>query len=105
MNLPKTIRDATVLVSNLGEPFPWIDTLCIIQDSDEDKAYQIRNLADIDSNSILTILAVEGSDACVGLSRGHGRYPETYLGQESSLRKKDAITPRSKTVWASRAWT
>ena len=108
-NLPKTIRDAIFLVSKLGERFLWIDTLCIIQDSDDDKAYQIREMADIYSNSLLTILAVEGYNANAGLSRCNGQYQERPL-EDGMLVNETVLASsgepsRSNTVWTSRGWT
>jgi Heterokaryon incompatibility protein (HET) len=42
VRLPKTIKDAEKLVYWLGYRYLWVDSLCIIQDEEEDKARQIQ---------------------------------------------------------------
>lgn len=54
---PQTIRDAILVCRKLGFQYLWIDALCIIQDSPEDKAREIQKMGFIYSNSILTISA------------------------------------------------
>lgn len=50
-------RDAVRVTRALGLRHLWIDSLCIIQDDDEDKALQIATMGTIYSNSYLTIAA------------------------------------------------
>ena len=62
-----TIADAIGLASRIGLRYIWIDALCIIQDSPEDKAIQIPQMHQIFSRAELTIVAAYGSDADAGL--------------------------------------
>ncbi|KAI1765504.1 hypothetical protein GGR53DRAFT_465330 [Hypoxylon sp. FL1150] len=39
--LSGTIRDAVVVTRKLGQSFLWVDALCILQDSEEDKVVQL----------------------------------------------------------------
>jgi hypothetical protein len=55
--LPQTIRDAIRVTHSLGYRFLWIDSLCILQDSDEDKRNEIGNMRSIYSDSSLVIIA------------------------------------------------
>ena len=66
--LDKTIRDAIELVSKMGEKYLWVDALCILQDSGEDKSIQIPQMDKVYGKAILTIVAAQGADANVGLS-------------------------------------
>ena len=55
--LPQTIRDAIHVTHALGFRFLWADSLCIIQDSDEDKRREIGRMRHIYRNARLTIIA------------------------------------------------
>lgn len=55
--LPKTFAEACVTVKKLGLTYLWIDSLCIIQDSDADKALEIPNMADYYQNAELNLSA------------------------------------------------
>lgn len=55
--LPKSLQDAILLTRALGFQYIWIDSLCIIQDCDEDKDREITKMANIYKNAVLTISA------------------------------------------------
>lgn len=55
--MPKTFAEACVTVKKLGLNYLWIDSLCIIQDSDADKALEIPNMADYYQNAELNLSA------------------------------------------------
>ncbi|KAI7779795.1 hypothetical protein LA080_000293 [Diaporthe eres] len=55
--LPKTFAEACVTVKKLGLNYLWIDSLCIIQDSNADKALEIPNMADNYQNAALNLSA------------------------------------------------
>lgn len=61
--LPQAMRDAVVLTRVLGLRYLWIDALCIIQDSPSDWEEQSANMAEIYSNSFLSISAHAAMDA------------------------------------------
>ncbi|KAI0369473.1 HET-domain-containing protein [Pilatotrama ljubarskyi] len=56
-SLPQTIRDAIRVTHDLGFRHLWIDSLCIIQDSDEDKRRELGRMHRIYRNAYLTIIA------------------------------------------------
>lgn len=62
--LPPTICDAIRVTHMLGFRWLWIDSLCIIQDSDEDKAHEIGRMHHIYRYAHVTIMA--GSAEAVG---------------------------------------
>jgi hypothetical protein len=55
--LTKTMQDAVTVTRFLGIRYLWIDSLCIIQDSEEDWSQQSSKMSGIYRNSIITIAA------------------------------------------------
>jgi hypothetical protein len=55
--LPKSLQDAILLTRVLGIQYIWIDSLCIIQDCDEDRDREMARMANIYKNAIFTISA------------------------------------------------
>ncbi|EIW59717.1 HET-domain-containing protein, partial [Trametes versicolor FP-101664 SS1] len=64
--LPATIRDAIRLTHLLGFCALWVDSLCIVQDSDEDKHHEIRRMHDVYRYAHLTIVAASAERANAG---------------------------------------
>ena len=65
--LPKTFQDAVTINRKLGIRHIWIDSLCIIQDDDEDWRMESSKMASIYQNGFLTIAASRASgdnDGC-----------------------------------------
>ena len=109
--LPKTIKDAMALVEMLGERYLWVDSLCIIQDDEDDKAIQIAAMDQIYSSSVLTIAAASGDNADAGLP-GMSAGPRTFQRHIDNVQGLYfANLPRrfdpaiDESVWNSRAWT
>ncbi|KAH8807774.1 heterokaryon incompatibility protein-domain-containing protein [Xylogone sp. PMI_703] len=55
--LPQTIRDAIEVTKSIAVPYLWVDALCIIQDSDDDKRHEIAMMQQIYKESFITIVA------------------------------------------------
>lgn len=55
--LSKTFQDTIVATQRLGQRYLWIDSLCIIQDSQEDWQTQANSMAHVYSKSYCTIAA------------------------------------------------
>lgn len=64
--LPQTLKDAILVTRKLGIRYLWIDALCIIQDSDEDKAKELTQMPNIYKEAILTISAAVADDCQKG---------------------------------------
>ncbi|CAN9469871.1 unnamed protein product [Alternaria alternata] len=60
-DLPQTIQDAIRFSRQLGIKYLWIDSLCIVQDSVEDKHREIARMASIYQNAFATIAATNTS--------------------------------------------
>ncbi|CAO2653535.1 Nn.00g029460.m01.CDS01 [Neocucurbitaria sp. VM-36] len=61
VNLPQTLLDAIYVTRHLGLRYIWIDALCIIQDSNEDRAFEIGQMAKVYSNATITIAATRAA--------------------------------------------
>ena len=111
-NLPKTIADAMIVVTQIEERYLWADRLCIIQDSVQDKSVQIQQMDKVYREAALTIVAAASGDTGdAGLPgvrsgsrqasqiRGTFRYLQFV---ETRTYMQDLIEPSR---WYSRAWT
>ncbi|KAI1816258.1 HET-domain-containing protein [Poronia punctata] len=64
--LTKTFQDAIDVCRRLDIHYIWIDSLCIIQDSDEDWAEESIKMAQIYASAFLTIAATKSRDGTGG---------------------------------------
>ncbi|KAL7925258.1 heterokaryon incompatibility domain-containing protein [Trichoderma austrokoningii] len=111
-SFPKSIRDAMILAKELGFQYIWIDSLCIIQDSAEDKVQQLRMMDRIYSRASLTIVAAAGSHADAGIP---GLQPESRSRKQHTARILEDLTlvalhpdthrSAAATTWNTRGWT
>ncbi|KKP06387.1 hypothetical protein THAR02_01535 [Trichoderma harzianum] len=69
---PQTIKDAIQVTMALDLQYLWIDALCIIQDSNQDKAEQISRMAEIYEQAYITISAARATAVPEGFL--HDRY-------------------------------
>lgn len=105
--LPQTFQDAIITTRRLGFRYLWIDALCIIQDSPEDKSKEINTMGAIYSNAVLTIAVVNASRVAEGFLQARSqpfvelpyRCPDGAMGKiqvsvqrEISLRKEPLYT-------------
>jgi Heterokaryon incompatibility protein (HET) len=66
-NLTKTFQDAILIVQELGLRYLWIDSLCIIQDSQEDWLRESSLMTQVFSSSLFNIAATAAEDGSIGL--------------------------------------
>ena len=64
--IPQSIQDAIFVSRKLGLRYLWIDSLCILQDSPEDKARKISQMGQIYSSADITISAASANDCQSG---------------------------------------
>jgi hypothetical protein len=115
LQLPRTILDAMALCRDIGCRYLWVDSLCIVQDSKENKHRQISAMADVYSQSYLAIISATGEDANAGLPPYGtiGReFPISYLVRHTSVGSfvssfcpQIAAKKIGISTWASRGWT
>lgn len=65
--VPRTIRDAIEVARQLEVEYLWIDSICIIQDDDEDWEREAKCMASIYSNALCTVAALGGETSESGL--------------------------------------
>ncbi|KAF2848160.1 HET-domain-containing protein, partial [Plenodomus tracheiphilus IPT5] len=109
--LPRTIEHALLAVQQMGLRYLWVDSICIKQDSPEDKAEQISIMGDIYAGAFMTLIALDGADAdsgLAGVNQAVPRTPQPFLNI-GSLRLM-ARCPRfdyalRNSPWMQRGWT
>ncbi|KAM0247621.1 hypothetical protein ACHAQJ_009761 [Trichoderma viride] len=112
IQFPQTIKDAIQITMDLGLQYLWIDALCIIQDSDQDKAEQVSRMAEVYEQAYMTISAAIATAVPEGFlhsryiaGEGGFRMPFTCEdGQPSAVilwqgREPDAWEPIDKRSW------
>jgi hypothetical protein len=67
--LPQTFQDTIKVVRHIGIRYIWIDSLCIIQDSNEDWQKESALMGEVYSNCVCNIAASDATDATKGLFR------------------------------------
>ncbi|XXH01481.1 hypothetical protein Hte_007841 [Hypoxylon texense] len=67
--LSKTFQDAVDICRRLEIDYLWIDSLCIIQDSDEDWNEEAVRMGDVYAHAFLTIAATRSEDGSKGCYR------------------------------------
>lgn len=68
--LSQTFKEALEVTRNLGANYLWIDSLCIIQDSSDDWAYEATQMGKIFEKAYCAIAAVDAIDDETGIDRG-----------------------------------
>jgi len=76
-DLTRTFRDAVSIARSLCIDYLWIDSLCIIQDSEADWETESASMASVYRGSTITIAASGAADGREGCFLG----PRTHLGR------------------------
>jgi len=66
VSLPQTIRDAFQITKQLRIKYLWVDSLCIVQDDDDDKVQNLPQMRSIYQNALLTISAASAESSNSG---------------------------------------
>lgn len=73
--LPETIRDAIDSTQRFGLRYLWVDALCILQDSREDKDREIHQMRRIYEHAHVTIIAASAQKVSEGFLHDRPRVP------------------------------
>jgi hypothetical protein len=75
--LPKTIRDAVDITRELGIDFLWVDSLCILQDSEQDWEVESAKMGEYFKNAHITIAASAAYNAQGGILSARRRITQS----------------------------
>jgi hypothetical protein len=108
--LPNTISDAMYACAKLGHRHLWVDSLCIVQDDEDDVKEQIAHMSDIYSGAFLTVIAAWGEYSDSGLPGviwGPPRNPQldTNFDGIELVEVLPLLDVLQKSRWRTRAWT
>jgi len=98
-SLPKTFQDVIDTTWRLGVEYIWIDSLCIIQDDDNDKAIELPNMGYIFGNAYLVIAATLAENGDYGLYHGRTRWMFTVSDADEHILKVKANHPSQHSIW------
>jgi hypothetical protein len=111
--LSRSIQDAIITTRKIGIKYLWIDALCIIQDSIDDKVIELASMCRTYQNATVTIVAASANSANQGfLEDRYPPKPSTQIpfwspdGKLSSvsLRLEDRYDDEREPI-NTRAWT
>lgn len=85
-SLSQLFRDAISVTRRLGLSYLWIDSLCILQDSQEDWERESARMGDVFGCSEVTVSAVASEDGCSGFLLPRDRYmvPVNYRKSDTA---------------------
>ena len=91
-DFPKTILDAVTVTRRLGFRYLWVDSLCIIQDDEDDWIDESTDMGKIYHNADTVIAATVAASAAEGFLRGRPAYNEGVVSVSSKA--SSVITAR-----------
>lgn len=121
-NIPKTFQDAITTVRQIGFQYIWIDSLCIVQDDQDEWSRESVKMGSIYERAELTIAASHSSDSWQGLFLPRSEsppiveLPQFFQGNQASIKvfatiRRDQVGdtfpehgPLSKRAWATQEW-
>lgn len=107
---PLTVQDAVLLTRHLQERYLWVDRFCINQDNIAEKQTTLQNMHLIYERSLVTIVALYGSNHHSGLPglSSVSRVPQ-HQQEIDKGRLVSSLPPISQLVaestWNTRGWT
>ncbi|KAH7391254.1 heterokaryon incompatibility protein-domain-containing protein [Cadophora sp. MPI-SDFR-AT-0126] len=87
-DIPKTFQDAIIISHELDIEYLWIDSLCIIQNDEQDWEEQSRQMRPIYGNSWLNIAATDSKDSrggCFRIGNADQTHPLRHVPQNLNI--------------------
>ncbi|KAH8598379.1 heterokaryon incompatibility protein-domain-containing protein [Bisporella sp. PMI_857] len=76
--LSQTVRDAIRCARKLKMKYLWVDAVCIIQDSPDDRVRELASMRKVYENARVTIVAANSDSAIKGFLQDRPRAPSNY---------------------------
>ncbi|KAJ5055694.1 hypothetical protein J3E72DRAFT_227946 [Bipolaris maydis] len=114
--LPSAVRNAISEVQRLGFRYCWLDSLCVLQDSDQEKEQECTNMSSIFRNAVLTVVLDQLANASTRKDVENATKNAQFASTISPIKNRTTIaTPASALLpssvltvpnlgWDTRAW-
>jgi hypothetical protein len=107
--IPQVIRDAIEFVEKIAEKYLWVDTLCIVQDS-ESRHVEIGRMNQIYRKAVCTLVALDAEDASGSLYgfRSNSRLVTSFARYNDLLiarKRPELAISFAASIYEQRAWT
>jgi hypothetical protein len=96
--LPKTFRDAVSITRKLKINYLWIDSLCILQGSDEDWETESAKMGDYYRNAVLVLSALDSRHSHHGFLNRREGAASVQLSDPANLRVRPTAIPHQKVI-------
>ena len=106
--ISRLIKDAAVVVKELGLRYLWVDALCLIQDNKRCLSTMIGRMADIYGASTITIVAMTGENCdspLPGVSQPRSRHIEIANGMPFTSSLSSLTYNSVGQIYQERGWT
>lgn len=113
-SLPKALQDAATATLSLGLHYLWVDSLCIVQDDEEDKTTSISQMTKVYTHASITIINRRGDKVTDGFlhprTHPHGSIYMRYNTENgaygwATLTFDDTLLEGYRSAIDSRGWT
>ncbi|RSL64888.1 hypothetical protein CEP53_003891 [Fusarium sp. AF-6] len=113
--LPKTLQDAIISTHRLGIQYIWIDSLCIVQDDNNEKVQDITQMGEVCSQAYITLSASSAANVTEGFLQNRSipqpltpialRYANEAGVEGTIIATSEPISEGMPDPINSRAWT
>ena len=110
-SLPRTLQNTIDLVRDLGERYLWVDSLCIVQDSNKSWELNASVMDLVYGHALVTVCAADGDKPTTGLhgmdprQRRFSQHMEDYAPGVRLMVSFLAESYIQNSAWNTRGWT
>jgi hypothetical protein len=108
-NFHPSVSDTIALMNGMKETYLWVDSLCIVQNSDSDKRAQIDQMDAVYANSDLTIVAAgDDQGRLAGVTQPRAEIDSIRAGSLVFVSDPCSYSEShwfDNVAWSTRAWT